>query len=41
MIAAVQLNIPDWTVYVGALVALAVPLIISYVLNRFRQAEDE
>lgn len=36
-----QLNIPEWTVYVEALVTLAIPLIVSYVTRRFRQTEDE
>lgn len=41
MAFADQLNIPEWTVYVEALITFVVPLLISYVFNRFRQIEDE
>ncbi|MGM0882822.1 MAG: hypothetical protein ACQEXQ_17515 [Bacillota bacterium] len=41
MIRAVLTNIPDWKVFVQALVTLAVPIMVTYVFNWFRKAEEE
>jgi hypothetical protein len=36
-----SINIPDWTVYVQALVCLVIPALIAYAFKRFRSIEDE
>lgn len=36
-----QINIPNWTVCVQAVVTLVIPLLISSIFNRYRQADDE
>lgn len=41
VIRAVLMNIPEWKVFVQALVTLLVPLAISYVFKGFRKSEEE
>jgi hypothetical protein len=35
-----QLNIPEWTVYVQALVTLAIPILISFIFKQIRGLKD-
>lgn len=41
MTLADQLNVPEWKVYVEALVTLVIPILIATIFRRSRQQEDE
>ncbi|WP_157265950.1 MULTISPECIES: hypothetical protein [Bacillales] len=40
MSLAEQLNIPEWTVYLQALVTLVIPIIISFIFKQIRGLKD-
>ncbi|WP_364148399.1 hypothetical protein [Paenibacillus sp. LPE1-1-1.1] len=41
MAKGIELNIPEWIVYLEAVVVLVIPLIISYIFKRIRKTRDE
>lgn len=41
MTKGIELNIPEWIVYLEAAVVLIIPLAISYIFKRIRQSRDE
>ncbi|MDQ8733668.1 hypothetical protein [Paenibacillus sp. LHD-38] len=41
MTTGIELKIPEWIVYLEAIIVLIIPLTISYIYKRIRQTRDE